>query len=62
VHSCTKVRELIKLSFRVVSGISRGMGILDGVHVPKGKGRFWKFFGPTGLNGIFLTEMYSNHV
>ena len=25
----------------------------------QGKGRFWDFFVPVGLNGTFLTEMYS---
>ena len=33
LHSCAKVHEPIELSFGVVSGVSRGMGVLDGVHI-----------------------------
>jgi len=43
LHSCVKVRESTELSFGVVSGIGRGMGILEGVHVPQGEGG-WVFF------------------
>jgi len=39
---------------------SRGMGVLDGVHVPQGKERLG-FFAPIGLNDVFLTEMYLIH-
>jgi len=30
-----------------------------GPRAPKVRGGFGGFFGPTGLNGVFLTEMYS---
>ena len=30
LHSSAVVREPIKLSFRVVSGVGQGMGVLDG--------------------------------
>ena len=59
LHSCAKVHEPIELSFWMVSGVGRGTGVLDGVYVPKEEGRFGGFFVPIGLNGIFLTEMYS---
>jgi len=36
--SCAKVRESIELSFGVVSGVSHGMGVLKGVHVPQVEG------------------------
>ena len=29
------------------------LGVLDGVHITKGKGKFWVFFSPTGLNDVF---------
>jgi len=37
LHSCAKVHELIELSFRAVSGMGPGIGLLDGVHVPQWK-------------------------
>jgi len=46
------------MTFGVVSEVGRGMGVL----VLKEKGKFWRFFAPIGLNGIFLTEMYLTHV
>jgi len=55
LHTCVKVREAIKLLFRVVSGVGRGMGVLDGIHIWKNKGEFGGFL-PIGLNGIlYLT-------
>jgi len=50
------------MPLRMVSRVGRGMGVLDGVHVPKGKRLFWGFFGictPIGLNGqndVFLAQ------
>jgi len=38
VAYCVKVHELMELSFEEVNGVSRGMGILEGVHVLQGKG------------------------
>jgi len=56
LHSCVKVREA-----KVVSGIGLGIGVLDGVDIPKEKREVW-VFSPPGLNGvfecIFKTEMY----
>ena len=49
LRSCAKVCELMELSFEVLSGVSRSMGVLEVVHVPKGKGG-WEFFISTGLN------------
>jgi len=43
LRSCVKVCEAIKLPFGVVSGVSRGMGALNGVYILEGKGRFWVF-------------------
>jgi len=38
LHSCVEVRELIKLSFGMVSGVDPGIDVLDGVRVPQGEG------------------------
>jgi len=39
LRSCVKVREPMELSFEVVSGVSRGMGVLEGFpHAPRGRG------------------------
>ena len=35
-----EVHESIELTFGVVTGVSQGMGVLDGVHMPKGKRDF----------------------
>jgi len=39
-RSCGKLRESIDISFEVVSGVGRGMGVLDGVHMTQGEGEF----------------------
>jgi len=39
-RSCGKLRESIDMSFGVVSGVDRGMG----VHVPQGRGLLGFFF------------------
>jgi len=41
--NCVEVREPIELSFGVVSGVGREMGVLHGVHVTQGEGRFLEF-------------------
>jgi len=41
---CAKVRELIELSFGVVSGVSSGIGVLDGVHVTQREGEVLEVF------------------
>jgi len=33
--------EWIRMLFGVVSGVSQGMGVLDGVVIIEGKGQFW---------------------
>ena len=38
---CSKTADWIQMSFGVVSEVSRGMGVLDGVVIIKGKGQFW---------------------
>jgi len=40
----------------MVSEVGLGVRALDGVHVPQGEGKFWEFFGPIGLNGVFLNR------
>ena len=44
LRSCAKVRELVELSFEVVSWVCRGMGVLEGVHVPQWEGAVWGIF------------------
>jgi len=45
---CVKVHELIEKPFRVVRGVSTGIGVLDGgPHPPRG--RFWGFSRPLVL-------------
>jgi len=53
LHSCVEVREPIELMFGVLSGVGPGINVLDGVHVPQGKGLFLGFFricAPIRLN------------
>ena len=53
------------MPFGVMSGVGRGMGVLDGVHMPQGKGGLGSSL-PIGLNGVFQsilkTEMYLTRV
>jgi len=42
-RTCVKVCEAIELLFGVVSGVSRGMNILDGSSSGKGMGGFGGF-------------------
>jgi len=53
LHSCVKVRKPIEVLFVVLSGVGPGIGVLDGIHIPKGRGGFWVYFLSIGLNGIF---------
>ena len=41
---CGKTAEWIRVPFGVVSGVSRGMGVLEGVDVPQEEGWFRKVF------------------
>jgi len=44
LRSCMEVCELIELSFGMVSGGGRGMGVLyGGPHSSRGRGCFWDF-------------------
>jgi len=36
--NCAKLHETIKMSFGMVSEVGRGMGVLDGIHIPQGEG------------------------
>ena len=38
---CGKTVEWIWMPFVVVSGVGRGMGVLDGMVIVEGKGQFW---------------------
>jgi len=38
---CGKTADWIWMPFGMVSGIGRGMGVLDGVVIVEGKGQFW---------------------
>jgi len=40
VCSCVKVHTETELQFGVLSGVGPEIGVLDGVHIPNGKGRF----------------------
>jgi len=40
LHSCIKVYKAIKLPFGAVSGVGRGIGVLDG-STSQGKGEVW---------------------
>jgi len=44
LHSCVEVRELIKLSFGVVTGVSPGIDVWNGVHMDQGEGLDLGFF------------------
>jgi len=58
---CGKMADWIWIPFRVVSGVSRGMGVLDGVHVPqRERGGFGGRFVPIGLNGIFNRNIFDS--
>ena len=48
LHSCAKV-----LLFELVIGVSRGMGVLEGSHVPQTEGGFREFIVSIGFNGVF---------
>jgi len=47
--------DWIRMPFGVVSGVGRGMGVLDGVVIDEGKGQFGGEFGrPIVTNGMLL--------
>jgi len=49
---CTKVHQSIEMLFGVVSAVSEGMGVLDGVHVFQGEEEVCGLFALIALNGI----------
>ena len=50
---CGKTADWIWMSFRVVIGVGRGMGVLDGVYIPQGEGEVSGFFASISMNGVF---------
>jgi len=49
---CGKTADWIRMPFRAESGFGRGMRVLDGVVIVKGKGQFGVNIGsPIGYNG-----------
>jgi len=42
LHSCVKVREVIELLIGMMSGVGPSVVVLDGVHNPNEKRRFWE--------------------
>jgi len=59
LHICAEVHEPIELSFGLVSGVGLGIRVLDGRPRAPREREVLGFYGPIGLNGVFLTEMYS---
>jgi len=64
-RSCEKLRQSINMSFVVVSGVCRSMGVLEGVHVSQVEGalsRVFHFHNFGGVNKHFQTKhaKYSN--
>jgi len=61
LRSCTEVRELIELSFGEVSGVSPGIGVLDGSpRAARGRAVSRVFCPIDSLVSMahFVTEMY----
>jgi len=46
VSELWKTADYISVPFGVVNGVGRGMGVLDGVHIPKGEGEVSGLFSP----------------
>ena len=63
LHNCVEVHEPIELLFVVVSGVGRGMGVLDRIQVAQGEGAVSGVFccetAPLISVAYFRTEMYS---
>jgi len=55
---CGKMAERIRMPFGAVSGVSRGMGVLDGVVIVKGEGAVLRvnLGHPIVTNGAFVTR------
>jgi len=56
-----KMADWIWILLGMMSGVSQGMGALDGVVIVKGKGQFWGEFGAShcnqwGLCGIVVRD------
>jgi len=52
---CGKMADCIRMPFRAVSGVGRGMGVLDGVDVSQRK-REVRGVAHIGLNGVFFNR------
>ena len=49
LHSCAEVRAAIELSFKMVSGVTPDIHVLDGgLSASSGRGEFWGRFPPFG--------------
>jgi len=62
---CCKTVDWIRIPFGVVSGVSRGSGVLDGVVIVKGEGVVWgrgKLEHPTVTSGDFVAYAVSGGV
>jgi len=42
-----------------MSGVDPDTRVLNGGHVPQGKGMFWGIFFPMGLNGVFEGNLFN---
>ena len=63
LRSCAKVHEPTELSFAVVSGVSQGMGVLDGVHMPQVEGEDLGVFRPQWFEwSIFNRNVFDSCV
>ena len=51
--NCGRMADWIWVPFGLVSGLGRGMGVLDGVHIWKREREFLGIALPVDLNGIF---------
>jgi len=52
LHSCAEVRAAIELSFKMVSGVTRDIHVLDGVYVPQVEGVNFGVVCPHWSNGF----------
>ena len=57
-----RLADWIRMPFGAVSGVGRGMGELEGVHVPQGEKGFRVVLDPIAFNGIFFEHMHRLHL
>ena len=60
---CGKMAEWICMPYGMVSGVSRGMGVLDGVVIVEGEGAVLgsNLGHPIVTNGDFATRIFPNY-